>query len=202
MLKRTVQIILFLFIALYSTGLLAAQDTSDEPTSRVWHTVESVILESASTEDDGGGWQLRISGTYQAGCNYPVVINQDYDDGWLSVEIYRAVPPDTRCGTLLSPFEEIVVLEEEIAAEIERSWEDPDLLFVIEVNAEPGETVYILPGTPTSFPIPFIPTERQYMPVTAITVDTKTSPITFSIEGYHPTMQIGLLDITLEYCTP
>ena len=71
-------------------------------------TVEQVELLPRS---EGMPITLLVSGQKNGGCgDLPTVIEQAVEAGWVSIRLYREIPPNIRCSRDLPPFEEQVEL--------------------------------------------------------------------------------------------
>jgi hypothetical protein len=157
-----------------------------EPT-KVFHQIESVGL--------GGPTSIRVTGFQTDSCQFPVMIDQSFNDGWFTIEIYRYIPPNVRCAGEMIPFSETISLEAlELLADMEPQ---AGVEWTLEVNDylaiwTPFAGASDDNGTPVAILIPTTlqPAERDPMTIDSATVTTTFtetgSQLALNVSGSHP----------------
>ena len=77
-------VLILLAVAIATPAQTGADSLAQQP-NRMMPTIESASLLPDNTLVPTT-WTLLISGFWENSCDYPVVIEQDYADGWLIIE--------------------------------------------------------------------------------------------------------------------
>ncbi|WP_204105668.1 MULTISPECIES: hypothetical protein [Spirulina sp. CCY15215] len=85
------------------------QDTENSTLRQIPAIVETVevdVLESEPLQ-----LSLKVTGNFQDGCKTPLKKEQKQDGMQINVTLYRELPTDTICPTVITPFQETIPLE-------------------------------------------------------------------------------------------
>ncbi|MEA5467757.1 hypothetical protein [Spirulina sp. 06S082] len=87
----------------------SSQDTSNSALRQIpaiVKTVEVDVLESEPLQ-----LSLKVTGNFQDGCKTALKKEQKQDGTQINVALYRELPTDTICPTVITPFQETILLE-------------------------------------------------------------------------------------------
>jgi hypothetical protein len=170
-------------------AFIASSAPTPEPimADKVFHQIESVELD--------GQTSIRVTGFQTDSCQFPVMIDQSFNDGWFTIEIYRFSPPNVRCAGEMIPYSETISIEAlELLADMEPQ---AGVEWILEVNDylaiwTPFVGVSDDNGTPVTILIPPLlqPAERDPILIDSATVTTTFtetgSQLALDVSGSHP----------------
>lgn len=164
-----------------------SNDPNEVAPSRVETVIESVeLIFSPVREVPNQGpttpyYVLHINGHQSDQCDFPVIVDQSYVDGWLRIAIYREIPPTVRCRGGEVPYEAIIPLDTLFDYDHSVIEEVPYDRQVIEVNDQlftldlSGDTTVLEPTT------------AAVVEVEDVRIDTNDSGQTvFIVTGFAP----------------
>lgn len=87
----------------------SSQDTGDSTLRQIPAMVKTVAVEVLESEPLQ--LSLKVTGDFQDGCKTPLQKEQKQDGTQINVTLYRELPTDTICPTVITPFQETIPLE-------------------------------------------------------------------------------------------
>ncbi|MDB9315508.1 hypothetical protein PN462_20510 [Spirulina sp. CS-785/01] len=114
--------LLCFYLTLLLTVSCTASDGDSEPTASPSATapemrqIPAVVQEVTVEKGESQTVQIQVKGEFQDGCDVPIQVKQSRENQVINIQLYRELPKDIACASVITEFEKEIALEGGLAS--------------------------------------------------------------------------------------